>query len=69
MKTLPLVRSPFPFELVNKYEIWFPDDIEMADKAEIGYYEGCGCTWDAPQMAEGQVATDISIGFSYARHG
>jgi len=49
------LRSPFPFELANKYKIWFPDDIEMADKAEIGYYEGCGCTWDSPQMAEGAV--------------
>ena len=48
-------RSPFPFELANKYKIWFPDDIEMADKAEIGFYEGCGCTWDSPQMAEGAV--------------
>jgi heterodisulfide reductase subunit D len=49
------LRSPFPFELANKYKIWFPDDVEMADKAEIGYYEGCGCTWDSPQMAEGAV--------------
>jgi len=49
------VRSPFPFELTHKYKIWFPDDIQMADQAEIGFYEGCGCTWDAPQMAEGAV--------------
>ncbi len=48
-------RSPFPFPLTNKYKIWMPDEIELADQAEIGFYEGCGCTWDAPQMAEGAV--------------
>jgi heterodisulfide reductase subunit D len=49
------LRNPFPFPLDNKYKIWWPDGIEMADKAEIGYYEGCGCAWDSPQMAEGAV--------------
>jgi heterodisulfide reductase subunit D len=55
-------RSPFPFPLNNKYKIWLPDDIQIADKAEIGYYEGCGCTWDAPQMAEGAVRLLNAVG-------
>lgn len=55
-------RSPFPFPLGGKYKIWMPDDIKPADKAEIGYYEGCGCTWDAPQMAEGAVRLLNAVG-------
>lgn len=55
-------RSPFPFPLTHRYRIWMPDDVKVADKAEIGYYEGCGCTWDAPQMAEGAVRLLSSVG-------
>jgi len=55
-------RSPFPFPLTHRYEIWLPDDIEIADKAEIGYYEGCGGVWDAPQMAEGSVRLLSAVG-------
>ncbi len=54
-------RSPFPFPLTNRYRIWMPDEIKVADKAELGYYEGCGCTWDAPQMAEGAVRLLSSV--------
>lgn len=55
-------RSPFPFALTHRYKIWLPDDIEIANKADIGYYEGCGCTWDAPQMAEGAVRLLSAVG-------
>lgn len=46
-------HSPFPKPLTNRYKIWLPDDIKVADKAEIGLYEGCAGAWDAPQSAEG----------------
>lgn len=45
-------RSPFPKPLANRYKIWRPDDIEIAERAEVGFYEGCGGAWDAPQSAE-----------------
>lgn len=46
-------HSPFPKPLTRRYDIWLCDDISVAPQAEVGFYEGCGCVWDAPPMAEG----------------
>jgi len=46
-------RSPFPKPLTHRYKFWLPEDIEVADKAELGFYEGCGGAWDAQPAAEG----------------
>lgn len=46
-------RSPFPKPLTQRYKIWLPDDIPVAERAEIGFYEGCGGAWDAPVSSEG----------------
>lgn len=46
-------RSPFPKPLTHRYRFWLPEDIKIANRAEIGFYEGCGGAWDAPQSAEG----------------
>ncbi len=53
--------TPFPFPLTDRYEIWWPEGVEAGKTADIGYYEGCGCSIDAPQMAEGAVRLINSI--------
>jgi len=48
-------RSPLPKPLIHRYKLWLPEDIKVAEKAEIGFYEGCGGAWDAAPSAEGAV--------------
>ena len=46
-------HNAMPKPLTHRYKIWLPDEVQVAEKAEIGLYEGCGGAWDAPQSAEG----------------
>lgn len=48
-------RSPFPIPLSYRYKIWLPDDVEIAEQADVCLYEGCGGAWDNPQSAEGAI--------------
>lgn len=48
-------HNPFPSPLHYRYKFWLPDDVTLAEKAEIGFYEGCGGAWDAFQSAENAV--------------
>jgi heterodisulfide reductase subunit D len=48
-------HNPFPKPLTNRYKFWLPDDVKVADKAEVGFYEGCGGAWDAFQSAENAI--------------
>lgn len=57
-------HSPFPKPLTHRYKLWLPEDIEVAPKAEVGLYEGCGGAWDAPPSAEG-AARLLSAGGSF----
>lgn len=48
-------RNAMPKPLKDKYKIWLPREVRIAETADIGLYEGCGGAWDCPQSAEGAI--------------
>lgn len=41
--------------LGERYKIYMPPDIKIAEKAEIGFFDGCGLAFTAAPMPEGAV--------------
>jgi heterodisulfide reductase subunit D len=39
----------------ERFRIWLPEDIKIAEKAEVGYFEGCGLSYNAAPMVEGAL--------------
>lgn len=50
----------------EKYNIWLPRDIKLAEKAEVAYFDGCGVANNAAPMAEGavRIISACSTGFT-----
>lgn len=41
--------------LAERYKIYMPPDIKIAEKAEVGFFDGCGLAFTAAPMPEGAV--------------
>lgn len=57
-------HNPYDFPHENRFD-WLPDDIKVADKAEIGYYTGCSGAYVAQPMLEGAVRVFNAAGVEF----
>lgn len=48
-------RNIYNQSLEQRYKIYFPPEVKLAEKAEIGYFDGCGLAFTAAPMPEGAV--------------
>ncbi len=54
--------NPYNKPALERFSPWFPADIKIADKAEIGYYAGCTGSYEATPMVKGDVSVISATG-------
>ena len=61
-KVIDETGSPYNKPAEERYSPWFPENVKVADKAEIAYYAGCTGAYCAMPMVKGDVLVLASIG-------
>jgi heterodisulfide reductase subunit D len=61
-KVIEETGSPYNKPAEERYSPWFPENVKVADKAEIAYYAGCTGAYCAMPMVRGDVLVLASIG-------
>jgi heterodisulfide reductase subunit D len=61
-KVIERTGNPYDKPAEQRYEPWFPEDVKVSEKAEIGYYAGCTGAYDAQPMVKGDVLVLGAIG-------
>ncbi|MDA8156418.1 MAG: (Fe-S)-binding protein [Actinomycetota bacterium] len=54
--------NPYGKPAAQRFAPWFPAEVKVAEKAEIGYYTGCTGAYDAIPMVKGDVTVIGKIG-------
>jgi len=54
--------NPYDKPAEERYSIWMPEDVDIAEKAEIAYYAGCTGAYCATPMVRGDVMVLRAIG-------
>ncbi|MEW6108459.1 MAG: (Fe-S)-binding protein [Nitrospirota bacterium] len=54
--------NPYSLPPEQRFSAWFPGDVKLAEKAEIGYYAGCTGAYEAQPMVRGDVLVLDAIG-------
>ena len=54
--------NPYDKPTEDRYRPWFPEGVNIADRAEIAYYAGCTGAYQAEPMVRGDVLVMDSIG-------
>ncbi len=54
--------NPYRKPSLDRFRTWFPEHIEVSDKAETGYYAGCTGAYEAQPMVRGDVLVLDAIG-------
>jgi heterodisulfide reductase subunit D len=54
--------NPYDKPADQRYEPWFPEDVKVVEKADIGYYAGCTGVYEAQPMVRGDVLALGAIG-------
>jgi heterodisulfide reductase subunit D len=57
--------NPYDKPVEDRYTPWFPDQVSIAEKADIAYYAGCTGAYFAQPMVRGDVLVLDSIGESF----
>jgi len=47
--------NPYNKPAEDRFKPWFPEDVRVSEKAEIGYYAGCTGAYEAQPMVKGDV--------------
>ncbi|MEE9523826.1 MAG: (Fe-S)-binding protein, partial [Thermodesulfovibrionales bacterium] len=47
--------NPYKKPAEERYSPWFPEDVEVVDRAELAYYAGCTGAYDAQPMVRGDA--------------
>jgi heterodisulfide reductase subunit D len=47
--------NPYKKPVEERYSPWFPEDVEVVDRAELAYYAGCTGAYDAQPMVRGDA--------------
>lgn len=61
-KTIRATGNPYDKPPEDRYRPWLPDDIDIAEKADIAYYAGCTGAYCAQPMVKGDVLVLKAIG-------
>lgn len=54
--------NPYGKPASERFSPWFPEDVKVAEKAELGYYAGCTGSYEAIPMVRGDVSVIGAIG-------
>jgi heterodisulfide reductase subunit D len=54
--------NPYNRPAEERFSPWFPEDVSLAERAEIGYYAGCTGVYEARPMVRGDVTVLDAIG-------
>src|SRR3990172_4745319 len=47
--------NPYDKPAKERFSPWFPDEVKISEKAEIGYYAGCTGAYEAQPMVRGDL--------------
>lgn len=61
-KVVAETGNPYNKPAKERYSTWFPENVRLAEKAEIAYYVGCTTAYEALPMARGDVLVLNAIG-------
>lgn len=54
--------NPYNKPPEDRFKPWFPENVKVSEKAEIGYYAGCSGAYEAQPMVRGDVLVLGAIG-------
>ncbi len=54
--------NPYDKRAADRYRPWFPENVQVADRADIAYYAGCTGAYEAQPMVRGDVLVLNAIG-------
>jgi len=54
--------NPYNMPAEDRFNPWFPEDIKVAERADIAYYAGCTGAYSAQPMVKGDVLVLKAIG-------
>jgi heterodisulfide reductase subunit D len=54
--------NPYDKPAADRYKPWFPENVKVAERADIGYYAGCTGAYEAQPMVRGDVLVLNKIG-------
>ena len=54
--------NPYNYPAADRYRPWFPADVLVSEKADIGYYAGCTGAYEAQPMVRGDVLVIAATG-------
>ena len=61
-KVIKETGNPYNKPAQERYTPWFPEDVKVAEKAEVAYYAGCTGAYEAQPMVRGDVLVLGAIG-------
>lgn len=61
-KAISDTGNPYNKPAGDRYAPWFPGDVRISEKADIGYYAGCTGAYEAQPMVRGDVRVLAAIG-------
>lgn len=61
-KSIERTGNPYDKPPGERFSPWFPEDIRVAERAEIAYYAGCSGAYEAQPMVRGDVLVLDAIG-------
>jgi heterodisulfide reductase subunit D len=61
-KAVKSTGNPYEKPAVDRYRPWFPEQVRVADKADIAYYAGCTGAYEAQPMVRGDALVMGAIG-------
>lgn len=54
--------NPYDKLAVDRYQPWFPQTVQVAERADVAYYAGCTGAYEAQPMVKGDVLVLHAIG-------
>jgi heterodisulfide reductase subunit D len=57
--------NPYNMPAKDRFNPWFPEDVKVAEKADVAYYAGCTGAYSAQPMVKGDVLVLKAIGEAF----
>ncbi len=61
-KAITASGNPYEKPASDRYKPWFPEQVKVADRADVAYYAGCTGAYEAQPMVQGDVIVLHAIG-------
>jgi heterodisulfide reductase subunit D len=54
-KAIERTGNPYDNPAADRFSLWFPENVRVSEKADIGYYAGCTGVYEAQPMVKGDA--------------